>query len=132
MNVAIVALAFILTLLTLLGVPLTGFLAGFGVALTLALMQGSALFAIVAMAAGLVSEGIARGYARRGRGSIAQALSLVVFGRALGPALGLGLWLLAAEPGGLPVALRQTAVARGVRLVTILAALALLAIGMRG
>ena len=132
MSVAAAGAGLILTILTLLGVPLTGFLAGFGVALWLAFEQGSAVWASVAIAVGILSEAFAGGYSSRGRGSLAQALGIVVFVRVLGPLLGPGLWAVSAESHRLAAGLRQTAIARSLRLLGVLVALALLAIASRG
>jgi len=132
MSLAAAGLGFILTFLTLLGVPLTAFVAGLGAALLLALTRGSLVAAVGALTIGLLSDGIASRSASRGRGHIAQALSVVVFGRILGPPLGVGAWWLYARPDGLASSLRQAGFARVARLVGILAAFAMLAIGMAG
>lgn len=132
MSVAAAASGLILTTLTLLGVPLTGFLAGFGVALWLAFAQGSPIWASVAIAVGILSEAFASGFGSRGRGSLAQALGIFVFVRVLGPLLGPGLWAVSAEPGRLAADLRQTGIARSLRLLGVLAALALMATAPRG
>ena len=132
MNVAAAGLVFILTFLTLLGVPLTAFLAGFAAAFWLGLTRGSPIAAIAAIASGLLSEGVASHFASKGRGRIAQALSIVVFGRVLGPPLGVGAWWIAAQPDGMTPSLRQAGIARIARLLGVLAALAALAAGMAG
>ncbi len=132
MNLAAAAFGFILTFLTLLGVPLTGLTAGVGAALTLALGQGSVLWAAAALAAGVLSEAIASHYASAGRGGLAEALSFIVFGRVLGPWLGAGIWWLATDPAGVPAAVRRAGVARVTRILGVIAVLALAAIGLRG
>jgi hypothetical protein len=131
MNLAAGAFGFVLTFLTLLGVPLTGLLAGAGAALTLALAQGSVLWAAAALVVGVLSEGLAFHFAGT-RGGIAEALSFVVFGRVLGPWLGAGAWWLAADPAEVPAEVRGSAMARAVRVLGILAVLACAAAGMRG
>ena len=131
MNLAAAAFGFVLTFATLLGMPLTGLLAGAGAALMLALAQGSVLWAAAALAVGVLSEGLAFQFAGT-RGGIAEALSIVVFGRVLGPWLGAGAWWLAADPAEAPAAVRGSAIARAARVLGILAVLACAAAGIGG
>lgn len=131
MSIATACLCFLLTLCTALGLPLTSLAAGFAGALALAVAQRSIVLAAAAMLAGLLGEMLAS----RGQGGdagMAEALSLVVFGRALGPWLGVGAWLFAVSPGGLVGALRTAGLQRAWRLLGVLAVLALLAFGLRG
>ena len=131
MSVAVAVLSFLLTFLTMLGVPLTGFLAGFGAALWLALAHVSPAWPVAGLGLGLLSEGLASHFGAKGRGSVAQAMSFVVLGRSLGPWLGSGLFLFAGDAGRLPAAAGMTALARAIRVLGIVAALGLLTVAMR-
>ncbi len=131
MSFAAFALGFILAMLTLFGVPFTALIAGSGAALGLALGHGSLPWATAALAAGLVSEGLAGRFAMAGRGGLAEALSVVAYGRVLGPWLGTGVFWFATDSSSALQALRQTGVARMTRLLGIVAVLAALAMGLR-
>jgi hypothetical protein len=127
MSVIAFAAAFLLGLLTLLGLPLTAFLAGLGVSLWLALAHASLAWAATALALGLASEAVASHYAARGKGSLAEAMAFIALGRSLGPWLGSGLFLFSADVASLPAAAGMTALARIVRLLGIALAAAPLA-----